>query len=138
MNKLKYIMGYSRDTLIGTAITLPMALSMVSADTDLGSSRLDDNGNLIIDGADASGTEGTVSTFNTIMDKLRILIAGVTGVLALVMVLIFTYKAFNLAKSSDNPQERQRAIQGLIFYFIGAACFGAASMFSGLFYNMLN
>ena len=65
------------------------------------------------------------------------LIAGVTGLMAIVMVAIFAYKAFTLSRVGDNPSERAKTIQGMIFFFIGAACFGAASMLTGLFYGLL-
>lgn len=138
MLKLKYILSRSLGAIMGATMVAPAMVSMVSADNyvDLSSANLGTDGKLKIDGADANATGNTVNVFNTIMDKGRLLVAGVTGVLSVVLVGLFVFKAFNLAKSSDSPQERAKCINGMIFYFIGAACFGGASLFSGLFYNL--
>ena len=137
--------NYVLDNLSGGAFGLAMAAAALASPAaadddyiDLTTAQLEDDGSLTIEGADADGTSSTVNIFNTIMSKGRIILSGVTGVLAIVMVGLFTWKAFSLAKSSDSPQERARCIQSMIFYFIGAACFGAASLFAGLFYNIFN
>lgn len=48
-----------------------------------------------------------------------------TAVLSGVMVICFIWKAFKFAQSSDNPNERAKNVQGMIFFFIGAMLFGA-------------
>lgn len=76
-------------------------------------------------------------TWNIAFDIIRVLIAGITGILSIAMVGVFAFKAFNLAKSGDNPQERQKAVSGIIYSFIGFALLGATSLLTGLFYNLL-
>lgn len=139
MMKTKYILKNSLGMISGTSLMLPTLLTRVSADgnVDLGGAELGTDGTLKIPGAGGNSDGNTVSVFNTIMDKGRIIVAGITGVLAIVMVGLFTWKAFNLSKSSDNPSERSKCISSMIFYFIGAALFGGASLLSGLFYNLL-
>lgn len=139
MKKIKYIMSRAVSTIMGMAFAMPMMVSAVSADdyVDLNSAKLDNSGKLNIDGSNANGTSNTVNVFNTVMDKGRIIIAGISGVLSIIMVGLFIWKAFNFAKAGDNPQERARCMNGMIFFFIGAALLGAASMLSGLFYNIL-
>ncbi|MEG1299612.1 MAG: pilin [Oscillospiraceae bacterium] len=139
MKKIKFLLKNTLNMGLASVATLPMTMQVVSAadeSVDLSTAKLGPDGKLQIDGAGNNSTTGTVNVFNTIMSKGRLIVSGVTGVLAVVMVGIFTYKAFHLSQSSENPQERAKAINGLIFYFIGAACFGAASLFSGLFYNL--
>lgn len=139
MMKAKYIFKRSLGALSGAGFMMPALMTQVSADgnVDLGGAELGSDGKLKIPGAGGNSDGNTVSVFNTIMDKGRIIIAGITGVLAIVMVGLFTWKAFNLSKSSDNPSERSKCISSMIFYFIGAALFGGASLLSGLFYNLL-
>lgn len=147
MIKSKYILNRIVGLTSGTALAIPMmANNVYAADkaadkndhVDLSSAKMDANGKLKITGSSGDSTKDTVSVFNTIMDKGRILISGFTGICSIILVGLFVMKAFNLSKSSDNPQERSKCINSLIFYFIGAALFGAASLFSGLFYNLFN
>lgn len=80
---------------------------------------------------------GIESTFDNLFNIANTIVSGITGILSVVMVLIFTWKAFTFARTGDNPSERAKAINGLIFFFIGAACFGAASLITGVFSGML-
>lgn len=85
-----------------------------------------------------NGNQGGLDgTFNTLFGIARTIVSGITGILAIVMVFIFTWKAFQFARTGDNPSERVKAINGMIFFFIGAACFGAASLITGVFSGML-
>lgn len=101
---------------------------------------LDADGNLVKPDyltENAAEGKGITNAFNDIMDKLDVAIAGFTGVLTIIMVGLFAWKAFQLAKASDNPNERQKCITGMIWFAIGAAIFGSITMFMGLFYNFL-
>lgn len=144
MIKSKYIISRIVGATSGAALAIPMMTNYVYAadkkndHVDLSSAEMDANGNLKITGSSGDSTKDTVSVFNTIMDKGRIIVSGFTGICSIILVGLFVMKAFNLSKSSDNPQERSKCINSLIFYFIGAALFGAASLFSGLFYNLFN
>lgn len=51
-----------------------------------------------------------------------------TSVLSGIMVICFLWKAFKFAQSSDNPNERAKNVQGMIFFFIGAMLFGAVAL----------
>ena len=139
MMKIKYMLNRTMGAVAGAALTAPMMLNVVSATNEDTADLMNvtmDGDKLNVPGAE-NGTQGTTNMFNIIFSRFRLIISGITGVLSLALVVIFAYKAFNLAKSSDSPQERAKSIQGLIFYFIGAACFGAASFFAGLGYNLL-
>ena len=139
MSKLKFIITRLSVIVTSIGLMLTMGLQAVGAEDyiDIASGKMNDDGTLSIKGENANSTKGTVNIFNTMFVKGRMIIAGVTGLLAIVMLGLFTYKAFNLAKASDSPQERARCINGMIVYFIGAACFGSAAKFAGLFYNLL-
>lgn len=140
MKKYKFIMNRMSGAIAGTSLAVPMLLTNVyAADeerVDLSSAKMSDDGTLEIAGASGDSTKDTVSVFNTILSKGRVIISGVTGIGALIMVGFFLWFTVRLSKSGDNPSERSKCINGLIFFFIGAALFGSASLFSGLFYNM--
>jgi len=136
MMKIKYMLNRTMGAVTGMALTAPAMMNMVSAEDDITNITLDNDGTLNVPGS-SEGGEGTVEVFNTIYKQGNLILSGITGVLTLVMIGLFTWKAFNLSKSSDSPQERAKAIQGLIFYFIGAACFGATTLFASLGFNLL-
>lgn len=131
--------GYIMATTAATTLMMPCSVSASNHQTDLLNTNLDANGTLNVPGAGATGNgaTGAANAFNDIYDVLRVVVQGITGVMAIVMVGIFAYKAFTLSRCGDNPSERAKTIQGMIFFFIGAAAFGAASFLTGLFYNML-
>jgi hypothetical protein len=84
----------------------------------------------------SSGGNGMADTFNNILGQGHTLISGITGVAAIILVIIFIIKATKLGSSGDNPAERSKAINGLIFLFIAAALLGGTSLFTGMFWNM--
>lgn len=111
----------------------PLAVLAEGSDCDL--SNLKVNGDGTITGCDTTGDMAT--TGNNILGKGKTLVSLVTGVAAIVLLIIFIIKAVALARSGDNPSERQKAIQGLIFLFIGIALLGSASLVTGMFWNFL-
>lgn len=125
-----------------TLATLPLVASPVSVSAtedvpDLLNTTITSDG-LNIPGDTTSGgtTDGIVATFNALISRFRVVITGVTGILALVMVGIFIWKAFQFAQSSSNPSARAQSITGLIVFAIAAALFGSASLFVGLAYGV--
>lgn len=55
----------------------------------------------------------------------------VVGIALIIVLGFFVAKAVKLAKSGDNPQQRQAAIEGLIHAMIAIALIGGASVISG-------
>lgn len=91
-----------------------------------------------MDGATDGAVGGNIDTaFQKIEDVALKVVQGLSGILAIVMVGCFAWKAFSLSRCGDNPSERAKVIQGMIFFFIGAAAFGASFFFVGLFINIL-
>lgn len=122
-------------TLAATAAWSFLAnpLAVLAEDCDL--SNLKVNGDGTITGCDTTGDMAT--TGNNILGKGKTLVSLVTGIAAIVLIIIFIIKAVALARSGDNPSERQKAIQGLIYLFIGIALLGSASLVTGMFWNFL-
>ena len=87
-----------------------------------------------------AGTTSNVKTMSDFWNKIfsigKMLIFGITGVLAMAMIVVFAVKAFNLSAAGDNPKKRQEAIEGMLFAVIGAALLGGASMISGLAFGL--
>lgn len=95
---------------------------------------MDEDGKLNEGTGDSNNTK---DTFNKIFEKYRGVIAGVSGIVAISMLLFFIVQAFRLGSSAHNASERQKAIQGLIWLGIATAISGSVSLFTGLFYGML-
>lgn len=119
----------------------PVALSAQEAGhAVLQNTTLNPDGTLNIEGANPIGggkdNTGLIGAFNTFMSKANVIVAGVTGCLTIIMVLLFIWKCFEFAKSSSNPSARASAITGIIVFAIAAALFGSATLFTGLAYNL--
>jgi hypothetical protein len=98
---------------------------------------IDENGNMgDIDGLKAeSGKEKSI--YNTILKQIRIAVVFISGVGTLLMVAFFVLNFITLGKSQGNPQERQKAISGLIMTGLATAGLGSVFLVTTLFYNML-
>lgn len=95
------------------------------------------NGSLYVPGADNDTTKGTANVMNKVLDRARLLVSGITGVVTVAMIGLGVMKCFELARSSGNPNARANCIQSLIFFFIAAACCGAVSLLTGMAYNLI-
>ena len=145
LNKLSTTLTLGSAFLVTNPIVSNLVFAEDSADaaTEKGDFSIDADGNLAMPDylkipEDVDKGNGITKAFNDIMDKLDVAIAGFTGILTIIMVGLFAWKAFQLAKASDNPNDRQKCITGMIWFAIGAAIFGSITMFMGLFYNFLN
>ena len=86
------------------------------------------------EGAGSTDMEGT---FVNLQSTGRVIVSGITGLAAIVLLIIFILRAVKLGQSGDNPSERQRAIQGLIYLFIAIALLGGASVITSMFWGAL-
>lgn len=81
----------------------------------------------------ATGADG--SSWTKLISKYRFFIAGISGIGAVSMILFFIINFMKLGATSANPQERSRAIMGLVFSGIAAAGLGAVTFIVGIFFN---
>lgn len=75
--------------------------------------------------------------FTTSLTQYRKVIVFISGIGTLSMILFFILNFINLGKSQGNPQERQKAVTGLIITGIATAGLGSVTLITSLFYNML-
>lgn len=115
-------------------------IALAATDVDLTNTKLNNTtGKLEVQGAlngNGEGNVGLIGAFNKFMEKANVIVAGVTGCLTIIMVLLFVWKCFEFAKASNNPSARANAITGIIVFAIAAALFGSATLFTGLAYNL--
>lgn len=96
---------------------------------------VDSTGKVSYGGDLATGSDG--SAWTKLISKYRFFIAGISGVGAVSMILFFIMNFMKLGASSSNPQERSRAIMGLVFSGLAAAGLGAVTFIVGIFFNAL-
>ena len=88
-------------------------------------------------GPSMNGVKDVTGFWNHLIGLMKHLVFGVTGILAVLLVGVFAYKCFCLASSSNNPNKRSEAIQGILYSLMGIALFGATSLITGLAFNIL-
>ena len=77
------------------------------------------------------------TTLNKLLSEYRTIITFLSGIGSFSMIVFFVMNLIALGNSKGNPQERQKAITGLIVSAIATAGLGSVTLISGLFYNML-
>ena len=119
---------------------LPVKVS--ASDRLFAGTKIDENGNVSFDvpntPAEAVGTGATdaAEQGNRVFSVLRVLTNGIYGIATITLVGIFAYKAFNLMRLSDNPNERKKCIQEMGYCILGIVLIGGLKFFTGLFFNM--
>ncbi|MBR5180568.1 MAG: hypothetical protein IKW90_17470 [Lachnospiraceae bacterium] len=79
----------------------------------------------------------STSTWNTIFQKYKVIITGISGLATLTFIAIFVILMLKLAKSSDNPTERSKILNGVIWTCIALALTGSATLICALAWNAL-
>ena len=75
---------------------------------------------------------------NKILTEYRGIVTFISGIGTLSMIMFFIMNFIALGNSKGNPQERQKAIHGLIVSGVATAGLGSVTLITGLFYNMLS
>lgn len=75
--------------------------------------------------------------FNKVFNEYRGIVMFISGIGTISMILFFILNFINLGKSQGNPQERQKAISGLIISGIASAGLGSVTMIVAIFFNAL-
>lgn len=94
-------------------------------------------------GADGKLTASNINShttdkfFEKVLTEYRDAIVFVSGIGTLSMILFFILNFIKLGNSQGNPQERQKAITGLIFAGISTACLGSITLVASMFYGLL-
>lgn len=95
-----------------------------------------DNGELNIGGFQ-SNDEDKGKIFNKVLTEYKGVVTFITGIALVSMIMFFVFNLISLGNSKGNPQERQKAITGLIVSGIATAGLGAINIIVALFYNMI-
>ena len=102
------------------------------------------NRNIPIVGFDPDGNieltgmpTGNGDAWTTLFTEYRSVIAGISGIGALTMIVLFIFQFMKLASSAGNPSARSQALTGVLWTGIAAVGLGAVSLVTGFFYNFL-
>ena len=101
----------------------------------------DSSGNLNINNTNNKDTledkDKKEKIYNSVLGEYRGIVVFLLGIGLLSMILFFILNFIALGNSKGNPQERQKAIHGLITTGIATAGLGSATLIATLFYNMI-
>ena len=78
-----------------------------------------------------------IDAWNLIFEELSQIIVGISGVGVLCCMLAFVLQFIKLGMVADNPSERQRVVQGILWTGIGTAGCSSAALIFGIMYNIL-
>ena len=76
--------------------------------------------------------------FNNILERYRVLILGVFGLITMTLIILFIYYFVELGHSGDNPQDRSRAIKNILWCGIATALMGSITVVFGLSFFALH
>lgn len=79
----------------------------------------------------------STSTWNTIFKKYKVVITGFTGIATLTFLILFIVQLVRLSAAANNPTERSKALQGILWIGIALAGSGSATLICALAWNAL-
>ncbi len=79
----------------------------------------------------------STSTWNTIFKKYKVIITGFTGLATLTFLILFIWQLVKLSAAANNPTERSKALQGILWIGIALAGSGSATLICALAWNAL-
>lgn len=137
MNKLKkFVMsllvvfmmaGTFEPTLVSASNNKYNTIPSIQIDTSTGN---------IKDGLESSADKG--KALNKILYEYRGIVTFISGIGMISMIMFFIFNLINLGNSKGNPQERQKAVTGLIVSGIATAGLGSVTLITSLFYNLMS
>lgn len=74
---------------------------------------------------------------NKVLTEYRTIVTFISAIGTISMIMFFIFNFIQLGKSQGNPQERQKAITGLIMSGLASAGLGSVTLITSLFYKML-
>ena len=82
-------------------------------------------------------TSDSTSTWNTLFRKYKVVITGFTGIATLTFLILFIMQLVRLSAAANNPTERSKALQGILWIGIALALSGSATLICALAWNAL-
>ena len=147
LNKMKkiimpFMLGAMLFGGVGQVSSIVEPVNVYAADPSAGDTdyskvpdiKLDANGELTVD--TLKSTDGE-NVYTKSLSEFRKAVIFISGIGTVCMILFFILNFINLGKSQGNPQERQKAISGLIISGIASAGLGSVTMIVALFFNAL-
>lgn len=134
MNKIKKIIASLLVVfmIVGTAEPLLASATNYNKIPEI---TLDDDGE-ISGGLNSDESKG--KALNKILFEYRTVVTFLSGIGMISMIMFFIFNLMHLGNSKGNPQERQKAITGLIVSGIATAGLGSVTLITTLFYNLMS
>lgn len=74
--------------------------------------------------------------FGGAIEKYKIFVVGIFGLLSIIMVGVFIVHLMNIANNAINPMKRTQALSGLLWSGIAFAILGSITLVTGLLWNI--
>lgn len=121
-------------------ITFSMPINALASDfsnTDLANIQveLDKDGNPVLDQY-KDKHKNQQESYNHFYTRYKNLIVGFSGLGFLTFIVILMYLIYNIAKTSENPTERTRYINGLKWTMIAIGGYSSITVFIGLAFKL--
>lgn len=99
--------------------------------------KVGEDGKLKIDGNENFKNGGSSTAWNSLFEKYRTFIVGISGIGAISMIVFFVIQFMRLGASAGNPSARSQALVGVLWTGLAAAGLGAVTIVVGFFYNSI-
>lgn len=127
---------------VASELLLPKtaAASELMASTGAGGIKVEmgNSGDLVItgEGTDMFADGNARAGWNTLFEKYRGIIIGISGFATLTMLAAFIFFFAKLGTTAGNEKERRGAITAILFTGIATALLGSVTIIMGFFYNI--
>lgn len=123
----------------GDSVYKPPSVVPVNVSTAVSASHNDGSSTISMTGSSVAfkNESDVTNLFNVLFDKANFIISGISGIVALTLVLLVIKQFTELGYHAGNPQERAKVLNGLLWTFIAIGISGSVSLFMGLFYNLI-
>ena len=132
-NKLKKVMASCLILTMMTGVFAP-SVSHASGYSQIPEITIGTDGNVDTDGI-AEDDKG--KAFNKVLTEYRGVVTFISAIAMISMIMFFIFNLIALGNSKGNPQERQKAITGLIVSGIATAGLGSVTLITSLFFNLI-
>lgn len=119
-------------------ISIPASAFSLSKDSETGAFNffeVNGSGNITANSSKPIADMNAAQT--EIAVKSKSIASGIIAICVIISIFLFAFNIVKLAKNADNPNERRKAITGIMVSGIAFAGFGGYGTVAGLFMNLL-
>lgn len=112
-------------------LTIPNTVYAIDFEKDLANLDIDldsETGLVSINQYSGNNKPSQTEAWNTVYSEYKEILVGFSGILTLTFVVLFMKNTFALGQSSENPQEREKCLKGILWTGIGTGGFAIVTI----------